>query len=93
MAHEQDAANPAGRKARQAVRDAVRRGHVSKPDNCSKCGAHVGKANLAAHHSGSYKNPPRKRGVASAVGSGRVQWLCHKCHSGANRKTPGQDFR
>lgn len=93
MAKEQDAKDPAGRKARQATRDAVRRDHVEKPDRCTRCGQKVGKANLAGHHAGSYRNPPRKRGVAEAAASGRIQWLCHRCHAQANKSHPTQDFR
>lgn len=77
MANEQQRKSPVKRKAMQAVRDGVRRGHIDKPSTCSRCGAGVAKGNLAGHHSdyGDKKS---------------VTWLCHTCHSKANARTKGQ---
>jgi len=78
MANEQQRKHPRKRKAMQSVRDGVRRGHISKPSKCSGCGKSIPRGNLAGHHTGGYGN--RRQ----------VKWLCHKCHSAANRRTKDQ---
>lgn len=54
------------------VRDAIKRGELARPDECSKCGATPkrrsdGKSAIQGHHA-DYSKPLE------------VEWLCSKCH-------------
>jgi len=57
-------------KAHSAVRNAIRRGDLVRPDTCSECGA-VGK--IEASHD-DYARPLD------------VEWLCRRCHSRKDRR-------
>lgn len=72
MANEQQQRHDDKRKAMQAVRDAVRRGHIDKPSACESCETATPRAQLAGHHHRGHEN---KLDVA---------WLCPKCHSAAD---------
>lgn len=60
-------------KARRAIRNAVKSGHVAKPASCQTCG--IAKP-LQAHHE-DYSKPLE------------VKWLCAKCHGIEHRKHKG----
>jgi hypothetical protein len=53
-----------------AIQDAVRRGHVQKPEHCSNCGT---ACSPDAHHA-DYEKPLE------------VEWLCRPCHLAAHGK-------
>lgn len=55
-------------KARQTVRNAVRRGRMQKPDRCEGCGEPTPDRQLHGHHQ-DYSKPLE------------VEWLCPECHS------------
>lgn len=57
---------PLARAARYAVRQAIRHGHLTRPDRCASCGAQ-GVRIEGAH--ADYRRPLQ------------VLWLCHRCHS------------
>lgn len=59
--------------ARNKLNAAVRRGDISKPEQCSECGE--GKK-LTAHHN-DYSKPLE------------VEWLCYECHGKRHRKDSG----
>lgn len=59
-----DADIPLKDNARQAVHYAVRKGRLTKPKECSRCG---GKQRIQAHHK-DYEKPLD------------VVWLCEQCH-------------
>ena len=55
-------------KANALLRQAVRRGEISKPDRCEKCGRRPhGEIELQGHHP-DYSKPLE------------VRWLCNSCH-------------
>lgn len=54
-------------KAREAVRVAVRLGHICKPKACEKCLIEPPRHRLHAHHE-DYTKPLE------------IKWLCSKCH-------------
>ena len=60
--------NPSKVSARQAVRYAIKNGHIIKPSNCSKCSAN---GRIEGHHD-DYTNKLS------------VQWLCSSCHAGVH---------
>lgn len=62
---------PKGR-ARRAVRDAVRRGHLIKPASCERCGQATERRLLHGHHH-DYDKPLE------------VEWLCSICHGKEHR--------
>jgi ribosomal protein L37AE/L43A len=64
---------PPQRKARQHIRDAVRRGHIEKPSVCDGCGEPTARRVLSGHHADYEKRM-------------RVSWLCPRCHTEANRR-------
>lgn len=74
MANEQQKRSPTKRKAMQAVRDGVRRGHISKPSSCTKCGKTVRPKLLSGHHGNGYAS---RRNVT---------WLCPSCHSNSDSR-------
>jgi formylmethanofuran dehydrogenase subunit E len=59
-------------KARKVLKDAVRRGRITKPLQCGQCGAAVPKAELQGHHH-DYSKPLD------------VEWLCRACHAAEHR--------
>lgn len=64
--------------ARQAVRLALRRGGLARPDHCEKCGAPDapladGRTSLQAHHA-DYSRPLD------------VSWHCVRCHGVEHRR-------
>ena len=75
--------DPSARKARQAIRDGVRRGCITKPSYCPVCGMSMEPGNLSGHHPRDYDGDNKKR----------VRWMCHKCHSAANKAHPVQRHR
>lgn len=63
--------------ARRAVRDAIKRGELVRPDTCQKCGtkpprARDGRSNIHGHHH-DYSKPLD------------VEWICAMCH---RKETP-----
>lgn len=54
----------AKRRAREAIRDAIKRGHIEKPNSCSYCGR---KRYITGHH------PDYNERLS-------VIWLCVPCH-------------
>jgi hypothetical protein len=72
-----EAENPEKRRAvwraHAAVKSAVKRGVLIKPDLCSRCGQH-GRRIEAAHHD--YTKPLE------------VTWLCSSCHHFEDRRNP-----
>lgn len=62
------------KRAQNAVRNAVKRGTLIRPNKCSRCGQ-VGKTE--AHHHKGY-SPRHKLDVV---------WLCFECHTDQHRKT------
>ena len=71
MANEQSAADPQRRKANKAVRNAVARGTMEKPDECERCDGRTPTHLLAGHHHSGYDKGQRLE----------VTWLCPSCHS------------
>lgn len=61
-----------------AVRAAVQRGILIKPDHCQRCGVRKQKRNLAGHHHNGYGNPLD------------VVWLCQRCHTKSHFKEFGE---
>lgn len=61
-------------KARQAVRNAIRRGDIKKPKRCQKCGRVT--AELDAHH---YMGYTKRHWLD-------IKWLCEDCHGHTRRK-------
>lgn len=59
-------------EARDALRSAVARGEIAKPDHCSRCEQPTPKRQLHAHH------PDYDRPLA-------VTWLCTGCHGNEHR--------
>lgn len=57
--------HPDGIKAHYLVREAIRKGKMTKPDNCIKC--KTNNKRLEAHHD-NYSKPYE------------VKWLCRSCH-------------
>jgi hypothetical protein len=55
---------PEKRRAHWAVDNAVRRGHIARPDRCSLCDS---VAKVQAHHA-DYSKPME------------ITWLCQRCH-------------
>lgn len=78
--------DPCKELARRAVRAAVEKGILMRPEVCSLCGAFArrvdGAAAIQAHHHAGYERPIE------------VQWLCPKCHvrveRDAARSTPAK---
>lgn len=62
--------NPRKAAARKILRDEVRLGRISKPDNCQECGA----GGIIHGHHEDYDAPLS------------VDWLCPKCHAKRHRK-------
>src|SRR6266852_2286388 len=62
--------DPIKERARGRVRDAVRHGKLTKPDNCSRCRTKTPRHLLDAHHTAGYENPLT------------IEWLCRQCHEG-----------
>lgn len=56
-------------RASQYIRDAVRRGILSKPSTCQACGKSVPSSKLCGHHNNGYHN------------KNDVTWLCYSCHA------------
>jgi hypothetical protein len=54
-------------RARQTVTNAVHRGKLTKPDQCSRCEAQTARIDLHAHHN-DYSKPLE------------VEWICRDCH-------------
>lgn len=63
--------NPMKRAARTAVRHAIRRGDLVRPERCEACG--MDQISIEAHHE-DYSNPLD------------VNWFCTFCHNDAHRK-------
>lgn len=59
--------------AHRAVRVAIRKGTLIKPEKCSDCGKH---GRLHAHHWKGYDNPLD------------VEWLCASCHASRHGRGP-----
>ena len=70
--------NPEKVKARIAVRSAVSKGRLIKPDHCSDCGRPTPKAQLHGHHHKGYAKEHRLN----------VVWLCTPCHNEAEKISP-----
>ncbi len=62
-------------RARNVLRDAVRRGNITKPGSCEHCGKLCLKQNLHGHH------PDHSKPL-------EVEWLCPACHSEEHRTAP-----
>jgi len=65
--------HPEKAKARAAVKRALDRGLLVRPDTCKRCGIappkrYDGRSLIQAHHHHGYENPLD------------VEWLCHSCH-------------
>jgi hypothetical protein len=60
---------PEKKLAQGRLNDAIRYGHIVKPDVCSRCGK---KGRIDAHHS-DYSKPLD------------VEWLCRSCHVGEHK--------
>ena len=60
------------RRARAAVNDAVRGGHIVPPDGCEECGHDFSEFRREAHHD-DYSQPLN------------VVWLCGRCHGRRHR--------
>jgi hypothetical protein len=65
-----EAANPEKVRAHRIVRDAIRRGVLTRPEDCESC---YRTKKIDAHHD-DYAKPLA------------VQWLCRKCHSARDRQ-------
>lgn len=63
--------------AGQALRTAVREGHIAKPDRCQDCGV---TEKIEAHHE-DYSKPLE------------VAWLCPRCHKAHDRKRRANEIR
>jgi hypothetical protein len=63
-----DRRHPERASARQVVRDAVRRGRISKPSTCEGCDETFDKGLLHGHHE-DYGKPLE------------IEWLCTSCHT------------
>lgn len=61
------------RRARSAVRRAVLKGELEKPDRCPRCGREV---RLQAHHLNGYDKEHQLD----------VEWMCGKCHYAEEHK-------
>ena len=72
--------DPVKLRARNAVRDAVRRGKIEKPNRCNRCHKSFLRHQLMGHHH-DYSRPID------------VEWLCSSCHSLEHMRPtyPGQD--
>jgi hypothetical protein len=73
---------PEKARARRLVRDAIKRGHLSRPSECSRCGGNPGQRSdgrslIHAHHSKGYDNPLD------------VEWLCVSCHAKEDDRVNG----
>lgn len=66
------ALDPVKQRARNAVRKAVYRGLIQKPENCQDCGSATPAKSLHGHHE-DYLKPLD------------VSWLCGICHGKAHR--------
>ena len=67
-------------KVRASIRihNAVRRGHMKKPNKCSKCGVILPLNKIHGHHE-DYSKPLE------------VIWLCAGCHNAIHAKKEGKD--
>jgi len=61
-------------KARQAVRNAIRKGEIRKPAKCQGCGKET--TELDAHH---YKGYIKRHWLD-------IKWICEDCHGKTRRK-------
>ena len=68
-------------KARNWVRDGVRRGTIVKPFKCSKCGNDTEPAKLSHHHHRGYDYYRD------------YQWLCAACHAFSENRPPARPKR
>jgi hypothetical protein len=78
LAREHARRHPEQVKARNAVRDALRKGDLARPDFCERCGRQEdpgtdGRPGIEAHHV-DYSDP---------LG---VEWLCRLCHVTADEE-------
>lgn len=64
---------PGKYRARKALKNAVYRGAIAKPDHCEGCGEKKSPQQIHGHHA-DYSKPLE------------VEWLCRDCHVAAHRR-------